>query len=98
MTSKQARKFLNRLEELRYKYNQRVGQQLGENIVRRMVIKCMPKDIIKPLALHMETASTFQQIRKLMIKSAAMVTEENALVAKVPIVYAKKNVCVRQTP
>ena len=68
VTDKHVRKFLNRLEELRYKYYQCGGQQLGETIVRRVIVKCMPKDIIKPLALHLETASTFQQIRKLIMR------------------------------
>ena len=62
LTDKQVRQFFNRLDEHRYKYNQCGSQPFGENIVRRVIVKCMPKDIIKPLALHFEIARTFQQI------------------------------------
>ena len=65
---KQIRKFLNRVEELRYKYNQCGCSPLGENIVRRVLAKCLPKDVMKPLALHMEDATTFQQMRKLIMR------------------------------
>ena len=58
VTDKQIRKFLNMLEELRYKYNQCGPTPLGDNLVRRVLVRCIPKDVMKPLALHLEVAKT----------------------------------------
>ena len=41
---------------------------MGNNIVKRVMMKCLPKDVVKPLALHLDTADTFQQIRKLVMR------------------------------
>lgn len=68
VTEKQVRTFLNRVEEFKCKYNQCGGAQLGENLVKRIIAKCVPREITKPLALHLETASTFQQVRKLIMR------------------------------
>ena len=68
VNDKNVRKLMNRIEELQYKYNQCGGQPLGSNIVKRVMMKCLPKDVTKPLALHLDTATTFQQMRKLVVR------------------------------
>ena len=68
VTTKDVRKCLNRIEELRYKYNQCGNAPLGDNIIKRMLVKCIPKEVMKPLALHLESAETFQQARKLIMR------------------------------
>ena len=65
---KNIRKLLNRMEELQYKCNQCGGQFFGNNIIKRMLVKCPPKEIIKPLALHMDTATSSPQMRKLIMR------------------------------
>lgn len=68
VTEKNVRKLFNRMKELRHKYNQCGGTPLGDNIVKKMLVKCIPKEVMKPLALHMDGAATFQQIRKLIMR------------------------------
>ena len=68
VNDKIASKLLNKMEELQYKYNQCGGQPLGNNIMKRVVMRCSPRDVAKPLALHLDTATTFQQIRKLVMR------------------------------
>ena len=68
VTEKNVRKLLSRIEELRYKYNQCGGTPLGENIIKIMLVKCIPKEIMKPLALHLEGSTAFQQARKLIMR------------------------------
>ena len=68
VTTKDVRRFLNRVEELRYKYNQCGGTPLGDHIIKRMLVKCVPREVMKPLALHLENAETFQQVRKLIMR------------------------------
>ena len=36
--------------------------------MRRVLVKCIPKEVLKPLALHLEEATTFQQMRKLIMR------------------------------
>ena len=45
-------------------YNQCGGTPVAENIVKRAIVICIPREIIKPWAFHLEDAKTFQQIRK----------------------------------
>ena len=67
VNDKNARKLLNRVEEFQYKYNQCGGQPVGNNIVKRVMMRCLPRDVTKPSVLHLDTATTFQQIRKLVM-------------------------------
>ena len=68
VTSKDVRGFVNIVEELRYKYNQCCKTQLGDNIVNRRLVKCIPRDVMKFLALHCESANTFQQVRQFIMR------------------------------
>ena len=68
VTDKHIRKSSNRVDELRYKYNRCGGVAVGDSIVRRVLVKCILKDVMEPLALHIEGATTFQQMRKLIMR------------------------------
>ena len=68
VTIKDVRKKLNRMEESRYKYNQCGNAPLGDNLIKRMLVTCIPKEVMKPLVLHLESAETFQQARKLIMR------------------------------
>ena len=68
VTSKDVRNCLNRVEELRHKYNQCGKTLLGDTIVKRLLVKCIPTDAMKPLALHLESANAFQQVRKFIMR------------------------------
>ena len=37
-------------------------------MVKGIIAKCMPREIAKFLALHLETATTFQQVRMLVMR------------------------------
>ena len=39
-----------------------------ENLVKRIMVKCIPREMMKPFALHLESAITFQQARKLIMQ------------------------------
>ena len=67
VSEKNVRKLLNRMEEPRHKYNHCGGTPLGENIIKSMLVKCAPKGIMKPLAMHLDS-TTCQQVRKLMMR------------------------------
>ena len=41
---------------------------MGENLVTRILAKCIPREVMKPLAMHMEGATRFQQVRKLIMR------------------------------
>ena len=41
---------------------------MGNNIVKRVMVKCLPKDVTKPLAIHLDNVTTSQQIRKLAMR------------------------------
>ena len=49
-------KLLNRMEELQYTYNQCGGQPLGNNIMKRLLATRIFTNILKPFALHLDTA------------------------------------------
>ena len=68
VTEKHVRKLLNIIEELRYKYNQCGRNALGENLGKIILVKCIPKDVMKPRAIHLEKATTFQQVREMIMR------------------------------
>ena len=59
---------LDRLEELRDKRDRCGERPLAENIVKRVVAKCLPSTSIKPIAVALDDAKTFRQIRRLVVK------------------------------
>lgn len=68
VSAKNVRKLPNGMQELRYKCIQCGGTPLGENIIKRMLVKCVPKEIAKPLSMHLGGSTTFQQVRKLIMQ------------------------------
>ena len=44
VNDRNGRKLLNRMEELQYKYNQCGGEPLGNNIIKRVLIKCFAEE------------------------------------------------------
>ena len=65
---KDVRLLLNRIEELRDKHDRCGYKPLAENILKRITMTCLPSTVIKPIAIALDDATTFREVRRLIIR------------------------------
>ena len=59
---------MNRVEELRDRRDRCGDKPLAENIIQRITMKCLPSTVVKPIAVALDEAQTFRQVRRLVVK------------------------------
>ena len=59
---------LNRVEELRDKHDRCGEKPLAEHILKRIIMKCLPNTVIKPIAIALGDAKTFRDVRRFIMR------------------------------
>lgn len=65
---KEVRTLLDRVEELRDKRDRCGEKPLVEIIIKRITMRCLPSTVIKPIAIALDEAKTFREVRRFIIR------------------------------